>query len=175
MDNPNLYLVAKSSYLESRLEYIRRNYEPNAEAYKAKITEDGYTIYRVSTTPGPEMDVSGAVSVEGMPNAHYFCEVGGEDNDILKGHFYLDDNNSFASCIYYSLTDENGSETLYYMTQRYSDRFGDLMNGEYGFFYRRLPVEYSEQDLVKLYLETEDELYCIDIGSVQDLKNSADR
>lgn len=169
VDNQDLYFVATESNLERRIKYIRRNYARGAEAYIVKITEDQHSIYRVSTTPGPKIDVSGAVSVEGMPNAHYSCERAGEDGSTLQGYFYLDDNNSFASSIYCSLTDETGSETLYYVTQHYSDDFGDLMNGEYASFYVQLPVG-SEGNLVKLYLETKDELYCIDMGAVQDIK-----
>lgn len=167
VDNPNLYLVSTGSP-DRYIQYIRDHYAPQAEAYLVKLTEDGYPIYRVSTTPGPIMDTGEAIVANDLQNIKYGITETYAQPELeslsVSGYIYGDNMNSFSSSIYLGVTTADGVETLYYTQQSYSDSFGDVMNGSYASFECTLPM-LADADQIKLYLETDEALYCADIGN----------
>lgn len=166
VDNPNLYFVATKA-LSSRLEYIRRHYAPDAQAYLVKVSEDGYPIYRIATTPHPTVDLSQTLLANGNESAHYgYALTKGENGYTFHGHFYVDGANSFASNIYFSLTPPAGKEAMYYTSQYFTNAFGDLNHGQYGAFSVELPSNYSPKDFITLYLECDLGTYCLYVGTV---------
>lgn len=167
INNPNVYFIATSG-LESRLNYIRRHYHPNADAYLVKVTEDGYPIYRISTTFVPQIDVSQAIDGNNLENLHYSIRGEAYENKItFSGSIYVENENSFASSIYISFVDKQGNEKIRYATQLCNPGTEDLMNGRYGAFTREYP-NLKPTDSIRLYLETESGLYRIDAGYVSD-------
>lgn len=176
VDNPDLYLVSTQSP-NSCVQYIRNHYASEAEAYMVKISEDGYPIYRVSTTPGPVFDTNQVILGDDIEALHYGIAAAyanpEEETSAVYGYFYGDNMNSFASNIYLSITRADGEEELYYTRQSYSDMFGDYMNGSYANFVCTVPIV-GKGDSVKLYLEVDDVIYCADIGAINQIVQSED-
>lgn len=172
VDNPNVFLVSGSD-VESRVDYIRRHYSPNAEAQCVKVTEDKVNIYRITTLAGPVLDTSKAISANGLDSVHYSLSANTSNGKTtFSGYCYKDNTNSFASNIFLSFADKNGVEKIYYVTQKYSDIFGDLMNGQYGSF---ITGEFSSKPnhYIRLYLEIGDELYFFDMGTLEQLEKTS--
>ncbi len=171
VDNPNVFLISGGD-VESRVNYIRRHYAPDAAARRVKVTEDKYTIYRITTLAGPDLDASKAIAANGLDDVNYSLSAQTSNGSTtFSGYCYKDGENSFASNIYLSLADEYGIEQTYYVTQKYSESFGDLMNGQYGSF-TTVKHSLNPNHYVRLYLEIEDELYYFDMGTLAQLEST---
>lgn len=170
VDNPDVYLIGGTD-LSSRVDYIRAHYSEDAVARCVKIVTDGskeeIKIYRVTTKEAPAIDTSKAISAKGMKDIHYSLsfEKGEDGKTTLSGYCYKDNENSFAASIYIGVEDSKGVERLYYVTQQASDKTDDLMNGQYGSFTTSRKLS-NPEGAVTLYLEAEDDLYRIDMGSL---------
>lgn len=167
VDHPSVYFVSTKDPT-SYVTYIQEHYAPDANCYLVKVTEDGYPIYRISTKSGPTIDTSDALVCNGYYKIYYAISAEQRgDGTCFYGYLYMDDINSFASDIYFSLTNAAGEETLYYTQQAYTDAFGGLTNGAYSIFSVILEPEGTEY--IKLYLQTDEMLYCVDIGAVDQI------
>lgn len=171
VDNPDVYLIGGSD-LSSRISYINRHYTEKAVARCVKIVYDEakdteLKIYRVTTKESPSIDKSKAINATELSYIHYSLSytVGEDGKTTLTGYCYKDNENSFASSIYIGVEDSNGKERLYYVTQQASEKTDDVMNGQYGSFTTTRKLS-NPEGAVSLYLEAEDGLYRIDMGSL---------
>ncbi len=166
VDHPDMFLIADQIQVELRVNYIRAHYAPEAVGRLVKVTEDNYSFYRVTTQLGPTLDTSKAIPANGRDDVHYGLSAKiSEGRTAFNGYLYKNNENSFGADVYLGITDSSGNEQIYYTTQRYSVSFGDLMNGEYGAF-STSKVNLDPHATVKLYLQTEDELYCVEMGTL---------
>ena len=148
--------------IDQKLRYIRAHYAPNAKAHCVRISEDGYAVYRITTTDGPLLDTSKAVDANQNPTIHQTVSITAEyDSHIVRGYVYAENENSFGADIYLGVVDEHGNETLYYTTQTCLENSTDVMNGQYGSFFARLNAVDSQKS-IRIYLQTDDTLYRID-------------
>lgn len=143
-----------SNDVEPVLEYIQRHYAPDAQAVPVRSVNGEYTLYRI---------VSGAVSIpdcpEGDPGSvHWTLEAA---DGTLSGTIAAYGENSFASDIYVTLTDQDGNEQTLLPLQ--TPQAGiPLREGRYGAFSVAVaPGTYQ----VTLTLAGEDR-YTVDAGAV---------
>ena len=168
VDNPNIFLIA-SGDIHAKVLYLNKHYGTNVVGRCVKMTEDGYAIYRMTTSENPPVSTDNAVFANSMENIHYGISAYLENgNTVFYGHLYADDVNSFAANVYVGITDTNGNEVLYYSRQYYSDSFGDLYNGAYGSF-RTTDRVLNPDSFVNMYLEVDDTLYCVRMGTISQI------
>ncbi len=175
VDNPDVFLIA-SGDIHAKVQYLNNHYYSDVAGRCVKVTEDGYSIYRMTTSPLVDLDTSNSVFANTLPNIHYSLSATNENGLIsFNGHLYADNKNSFAANIYIGLTDAAGNEEIYYSTQRYSDAFGDLFHGQYASF-TSTERPHDPSRFVKLYLATDDALYCVHMGTLAQIlsQSSAD-
>ena len=171
VDNPDVYLLGGSD-LSSRVNYINRHYAEDAVARCVKVVYNELKdveikIYRVTTDEAPNIDITKAVYANGMKNIHYSLSfvIGDDGKATLNGYCYMENENSFASNIYISVENKKGENRLYYVTQQETENNKDLMNGQYGSFFTTKKLN-NPDGAVRLYLETKDGLYYIDMGTL---------
>lgn len=159
IDNPNIFLLCvNNDNLNQVLTHIHDHYNQDVYAYQVKSVENKYPVYRV-VGGEPELDTSSAENI--LDNLHYDFNKSEEDETWnLNGYLYADNENSFASNIYIGVVNPDGTEKFYYTTQYKSDFTEDNMNGEYGTFFRKMPIP-EEGSSLNLYLETEEKLYVV--------------
>lgn len=160
VDNPNAMLVSSSS-VELHLKHIQSYYNAGAVLSCVRIVDNTY-VYRV-VTHAPELDDS--VSEPDNGSAVYDMTVTETASGLdFQGYLYMPEVNSFAANIYLDIWDNEGRHT-YYTTQY--QRSDDIMQGGYGAF--TCSVGWIEPTAhLYLYLETDETLSWIDMGSLSD-------
>ena len=157
------FSIPKSKAARRALKLIRSHYAPDAQMHLVKLLEGNYAVFRFTTGDGPSL---ANLSIR-PADEEIFSSLSAKptkDGTILSGFAWKKNVSSFASTIYVGVTDENGKETLYYVTQSRNYDCNDDHYGRYSAFTMLLPKGINAASY-QLYLETEDGVYRCDGNS----------
>lgn len=149
VNNENMYFVAyKEPDAEIMLQYIRENYNPNAQMALAKQI-DGMNIYfYYDDSFVPELQEKEDAGQRAVCDFVYDRETG-----TIQGVFYQKGTDSYKQKIYLEIYDEETGTSKYELLCQQENPDGQITdNGKYGAFSGTVDMEFTHSDKIGINL-----------------------
>ncbi len=158
VDSPTVYFIAAPEWnLDLQLGYIKRHYEPNAQAQCVRMLANAYGVYRISSKSAIP-DLSKLVDDPDKCVLELDDFGFSEDGVQLSGLLYARGENCFDTSLYMRVTTPRGVIKTYLLPQMRCEDGIERPEGNYLRFDVTLP-RWEDGLQIDFYVETADAVY----------------